>query len=188
MENKVVKVIIGILVVSVVIGTLFFLFKPIENGNDETIESSKNEEQLSFSVNSTSQESSETIDTHDHEELKNQIEPVEISNRSELIQNFLMAYLKRGGDYNYLESVKPYCVDSFYNYLEKYPERLPLDRQKQEVDSLSVYSVEDKEDVYFVDVYLKTTSLENKEETDYLGYYVSIEGGKVSGAKINESK
>ncbi|WP_375179059.1 hypothetical protein [Enterococcus rotai] len=122
MENKVVKVIIGILVVSVVFGTLFFLFTPVKDGKRETIGSNKNEEQLSFSIPSTGQESSETKDSHEHEELKNEIEPVEISNRSELIQDFIMAYLKRGGDYDYLEGVKPYCVDSFYNYLKKYPE------------------------------------------------------------------
>ncbi|WP_375179058.1 hypothetical protein [Enterococcus rotai] len=65
---------------------------------------------------------------------------------------------------------------------------MPLNRKKQEVDSLSVYSVEDQENIYFVDIYLKTTNSENKEETDYIGYYISIEGDKVSGAKINESK
>lgn len=154
----------------------------------ETVGSNKNEQQLSYSFDSSDQQSSETGDSHDHEGFKNQIEPVEISNRSELIQDFIMAYLKRGGDYGYLEGVKPYCVDSFYNYLKKYPERLPLNRENQEVDSISVYSVEGEEDIYFVDVYLKVMNSEKKEEKDYIGYYVSVEGSKVSGAKINESK
>ena len=77
----------GALVVCVVLGILFYLFKPVGNGEGETIDS-RNKEKLSFSINSTSRERAETNETHNHEELKNQIEPVEISGRSELIQNF----------------------------------------------------------------------------------------------------
>ena len=193
MENKFIKLILGALVVCSVLGALFFLFKPVESEKKEMIQSSKSEEQLSISGNQVTQESSELDHlhedhSHEHEEFENEIVPVEISNRSELIQNFIVAYLKRGGDYDYLEEVKPYCVEAFYKYLEKYPERFPLDRKKQEVDSISIYSVEGEEDIYFVDVYLKVINSDENEATDYIGYYVSIEDGKISGVKINESK